>query len=213
MTHPQPDGYLALPPSGQGKPVLVLHAWWGLNATIKAFCDRLAAEGFVAFAADLYHGEVAETIPDAERLGHAVDGHFLQARAEVAAAATYLCERAGQPGLAVIGFSLGASYALDLAVTEPERVHSVVVFYGSWGEHFERAKAAYLGHFAEHDPYELAASVDAFEAALKAAGRPAAIYRYAAAGHWFFEPDRIEAYDPEAASLAWERTLAFLRRA
>ena len=212
MTPIQPDGYLALPPAGQGKPVLVLHAWWGLNATIKAFCDRLAEAGFVAFAADLYHGEVAATIPDAERLGHAVDSNFLGTQAEVAAAAKYLSERAGQPGLAVIGFSLGASYALDLAVTEPERVHSVVVFYGSWGEHFERSKAAYLGHFAENDPYEPAAGVDALEAALKAAGRPAMIHRYAGAGHWFFEPDRTEAYDPAAATLAWERTLAFLRR-
>ncbi len=212
MTHPQPSGYLALPPNGHGKPVLVLHAWWGLNATVKAFCDRLAVAGFVAFAADLYHGEVAETIPDAERLGHGVDNNFLGTRAEVAAAATYLCERAGHPDLAVIGFSLGASYALDLAVTEPARVPSVVVFYGSWGEHFERSKAAYLGHFAENDPYEPAASVDAFEAALKAAGRPASIHRYLGAGHWFFEPDRTEAYNPEAASLAWERTVAFLGR-
>ncbi len=212
MTHSQPAGYLALPKGGHGKPVLVLHAWWGLNATIKAFCDRLAAAGSVAFAADLYHGEVAETIPDAERLGHAVDGNFRGTRGEVAAAAKYLAERAGQPDLAVIGFSLGASYALDLAVTEPARVHAVVVFYGSWGEHFERSRAAYLGHFAEHDPYEPAASVDALEAALKAAGRPATIHRYPGTGHWFFEPDRTEAYDPAAAGLAWERTLAFLNR-
>jgi carboxymethylenebutenolidase len=212
MTHSQPSGYLALPKGGHGKPVLVLHAWWGLNATIKAFCDRLAAAGFVAFAADLYHGEVAATIPDAERLGHGVDSNFLDTRAEVATAAKYLAERAGQPDLAVIGFSLGASYALDLAVTEPERVHSVVVFYGSWGEHFERSKAAYLGHFAENDPYEPAAGVDALEAALKAAGRPATIHRYPGTGHWFFEPDRTEAYNPEAASLAWERTVAFLSR-
>jgi len=214
LTHPQPDGYLALPPTGQGKPVLVLHAWWGLNATIKAICDRLAAAGFVAFAADLYHGEVAATIPDAERLGHGVDSNFLGTRADVAAAAKFLSERAGHPdpGLAVIGFSLGASYALDLAVTEPERVHSVVVFYGSWGEHFERSKASYLGHFAEHDPYEPAAGVDALEAALKAAGRPATIHRYPGAGHWFFEPDRTAEYNAVAASLAWERTVAFLSR-
>ena len=212
MTHSQPSGYLAHPKGGHGKPVLVLHAWWGLNATIKAFCDRLAAAGFVAFAADLYHGEVAATIPDAERLGHGVDSNFLGTRAEVAAAAKYLAERAGQPDLAVIGFSLGASYALDLAVTEPERVHSVVVFYGSWGEHFERSKAAYLGHFAENDPYEPAAGVDALEAALKAAGRPATIQRYPGTGHWFFEPDRTAEYNAQAANLAWERTVAFLSR-
>jgi carboxymethylenebutenolidase len=73
MTQSQPEGYLTLPPTGEGPGVLVLHAWWGLNDTIKAFCNRLAANGFVTFAPDLYHGQVADTIPDAERLGSALD--------------------------------------------------------------------------------------------------------------------------------------------
>ena len=49
MTSPQPPGFLALPASGPGPGVLVLHAWWGLNETMKSVCSRLAAEGFVAF--------------------------------------------------------------------------------------------------------------------------------------------------------------------
>ncbi len=73
MSITQPDGYLALPPSGQGSPVLVLHAWWGLNDTIKAFCNRLAAAGFVVFAPDLYHGQVTDTIEGAETLSDALD--------------------------------------------------------------------------------------------------------------------------------------------
>lgn len=64
-----PDGYLAIPPTGKGDAVLVLHAWWGLNDTMKAFCTRLAQSGFVAFAPDLYHGKVADNIADAETLG------------------------------------------------------------------------------------------------------------------------------------------------
>src|SRR5512141_1491464 len=117
MPHAQPDGYLAVPPTGKGPGVLVLHAWWGLNDTIKAFCTRLAQAGFVAFAPDLYHGKVADTIPAAEALGKALDANYLQAKAEIAAAALFLSKRVGkaQRGLAVIGFSLGAYYALDLA--------------------------------------------------------------------------------------------------
>ena len=42
MTNSQPDGFLAVPSTGKGPGVLVLHAWWGLNDTIKAFCNRLA---------------------------------------------------------------------------------------------------------------------------------------------------------------------------
>src|SRR5512144_1421056 len=107
---PQPDGFLAVPPSGKGNGVLVLHAWWGLNDTIKAFCTRLAESGFVAFAPDLYHGKVADNIADAETLAKALGTNHLQANDDIAHATMFLNERAGQGdrGLAVIGFSLGA---------------------------------------------------------------------------------------------------------
>lgn len=214
MTFSQPNGYLALPPTGQGPGVLVLHAWWGLNDTIKAFCTRLAEAGFVAFAPDLYHGQVADTIANAEALANALDANHLQARAEIAEAVTFLNKRVKQPdrGLAVIGFSLGAFYALDLAATHPKHIHSVVLFYGTGPADFSSSKAAYLGHFAENDPYEPQANVDWLEESLKNTGRPVTFYRYPGVGHWFFEPDRSDAYDPAAASLAWDRTLAFLKR-
>lgn len=214
MPHAHPDGYLALPISGKGSPVLVLHAWWGLNDTIRAFCTRLAESGFVAFAPDLYHGKVADNIADAESLGNALDTNHKQAKADVAEATRFLNERAGQVGrgLAVIGFSLGAYYALDLSVAEPERVHSVVVFYGTGGGDYSRSRAAYLGHFAEVDPFEPQSNADDLEAALRHAGRPVTFYRYPGTGHWFFEPDRVQAFNQAAAGLAWDRTLAFLRR-
>lgn len=145
MTLSQPDGYLALPPGGTGEGVLVLHAWWGLNGTIKAFCDRLAASGFVAFAPDLYHGQVADDIPGAETLSSALSANYNQARAEIAEAARYLYERVGRPasGLAVIGFSLGAFYALDLSDAAPELIDSVVVFYGTGSDEFSKARASF----------------------------------------------------------------------
>src|ERR687885_1540800 len=79
-------GYLALPERGDGPGVLVLHAWWGLNGTIRAVCTRLAESGFVAFAPDLYHGKVADNIADAETLGKRLDANHLQAKAEIAEA-------------------------------------------------------------------------------------------------------------------------------
>ena len=206
-------GYLATPERGEGPGVLVLHAWWGLNDTMRAVCARLAEAGFVAFAPDLYHGKVADTIADAEALGQALDSNHLQAKAEIAEATRFLGQRTGQAdgGLAVIGFSLGAYYALDLSTADPERIRAVVVFYGTGPDDFTGSRASYLGHFAENDPYEPPAYVDALEAALQNAGRPAAIHRYPGAGHWFFEPDRVDAYDAAAASLAWDRTVEFLR--
>jgi carboxymethylenebutenolidase len=214
MTDTQPNSYLATPPTGKGPGVLVLHAWWGLNDTVKAFCTRLSKSGFVAFAPDLYHGKVTDTIAGAETLSATLFKNPDQAKADLADATTFLNERADQSdlGLAVIGFSLGAYYALDLSATDPEHIHSVVVFYGTGGEDFSASKASYLGHFAENDPYEPPENVDFLERALQQAGRPVTFYRYPGTGHWFFEPDRSDAYDQVAADLAWERTLAFLNR-
>ncbi len=214
MAHPQPQGFLAVPLTGKGPGVLVLHAWWGLNDTMKAFCTQLAQSGFVAFAPDLYHGKVADTIADAETLGKALDTNHLQAKADIADATVFLNERVGQAdrGLTVIGFSLGAYYALDLAAADPERIRSVVIFYGTGGGDYSNSRAAYLGHFAEKDEFEPQSNIDNLEGSLRRAGRPVTFYRYSGAGHWFFEPDRSHAYNQAAASLAWDRTLAFLKR-
>ncbi len=214
MSTTQPDGYLALPPTGNGEPVLVLHAWWGLNDTLKSFCNRLAQAGFVVFAPDLYHGKVATTIADAETLGQALDTNYIQARAEVADAAVFVMGRAesNESGITVIGFSLGTFYALDLSARMPDTVRSVVLFYGTGPADFNLSRAEYLGHFAANDPYEPLSNVNELEQAMKDAGRPVTFYTYPDTGHWFFEPDRADAYNPAAASLAWERTLAFMKR-
>src|SRR3989337_4491988 len=95
MPYAQPDGFLAIPPSGKGSAVLVLHAWWGLNDTMRAFCTRLAESGFVAFAPDLYHAKVADNIADAETLSNDMDTN--EAKADIADATTFLYERAAQP--------------------------------------------------------------------------------------------------------------------
>jgi carboxymethylenebutenolidase len=213
MTHSQPQGFLALPPAKEGPGVLVLHAWWGLNDTMKAFCSRLSENGFVAFAPDLYHGEVTEDIPEAETLSGALFNNLDQTRAGVVEATTFLDERTSQVGggLAVIGFSLGAFFALDLSVTAPEHIRSAVVFYGTRPGDYSNSKASYLGHFAEKDDFEPPSEVDNLEESLKRAGRPVTFYHYSDCGHWFFEPDRLQAYKQAAASLAWDRTLAFLK--
>src|SRR4249920_2624453 len=104
MTRTQPQGHLASPATGKGPGVLVLHAWWGLNQTMKAQCDRLAGEGFVAFAPDLYHGKIAATVKEAEALSGDLDEG--RAKADIADAVEFLGERAEPKthGLGVVGF-------------------------------------------------------------------------------------------------------------
>jgi carboxymethylenebutenolidase len=212
MQHLQPEGFLAMPAGGTGQPALVLHAWWGLNDTIRSLCERLAAEGFAVFAPDLYHGVTADTPEEAEALATALDAD--SASAQAAQAAAFIHERCGVPaaGVAVIGLSLGAFYALELAAREPDRVSAVVLFYGTGPADPGRSRAAFLGHFASSDPFEPLENVQALEAMLRQAGRPVTFYHYEGTGHWFFEPDRAQAYHAQAAALAWERTLAFLKR-
>ena len=208
----QPQGFLATPTSGAGPGVLVLHAWWGLNDTMKALCTRLAEAGFTAVAPDLYHGKLADTIPDAEILGRALNANHVQAQAEIARAVTFLNERAGPgKGIAVLGFSLGAAYALDLAAADPDHIRSVVLYYGNGSADHSKSRAAYLGHFAEKDGFEPREGVDELEGLLRQAGRPVTFHHYSGVGHWFAEPDRADAYNKPAADLAWDRTLAFLK--
>jgi carboxymethylenebutenolidase len=214
MTQSQGKPYLALPTSGKGPGVLVLHAWWGLNDFFRGFCDRLAQAGFAVLAPDLFGGEVAHTIEEAEQ-------HLSQWDEERAVppillpAVSEFCGHpaAMGPGVAVIGFSMGAYWSLWLAQERPELVRSVTLFYGTdgGGGDFSRSKAAFLGHFAENDPYEPPENVAALEQALKQAGRPVSFYHYPGTGHWFFETDRPLAYNAEAADLAWESTLEFLK--
>jgi carboxymethylenebutenolidase len=188
--------------------IVLLHAWWGLNADVVAFADRLAAAGFAVVAPDMFDGQVAETIEHAERLAGSSDEEAIQAI--VVAAVDLLAERLG-PGapVAAVGFSFGAAWAI-WAPTERDALLATVVYYGTWtGSILGKAATPVLGHFAEDDPYETAETVTEFEQGLRDAGRDVTIHRYPGTGHWFAEPSK-DAYRAEAADLAFERTVEFL---
>jgi carboxymethylenebutenolidase len=212
------SGYLAEPPHGSGPGVLVLHAWWGLTEPFRQVCDRLAAEGFVALAPDLYRGKTTASVEEAEALVEALNQDEEQVRGDIAAAVQFLRQHTatnladGRGKLALVGFSLGGAYALDTSVRMSEEIAAVVTFYASYpGLDYSRASAAYLCHFAEDDPFESTESVTEMEQAIQAAGRQVTFYTYPGTTHWFFEENRPE-YDAEAARLAWERTTEFLHQ-
>jgi carboxymethylenebutenolidase len=90
-------------------------------------------------------------------------------------------------------------------------VKALVIFYAtSPTRQWKKSEAAYLGHFAEKDPYESAADVLSLEKKLKSAQRTVKFYTYPNTGHWFFERDRRDAYNRAASTLAWKRTVEFL---
>jgi carboxymethylenebutenolidase len=202
--------YRATPSSGEGSGVLVLHAWWGLNETIRDVCDRLAEAGFVALAPDLFDGEVVDTPEAAEELAGRKEQTDLGPKVQAG-----LDRLRGEPGVAadavgLLGFSFGAAHALLSGASDPT-VAALVVCYGTAGTvDWSGSQAAVQGHFAENDPYEPPENVDDLERALRDAGRRVEVFRYPGTSHWFLEPDRPE-YDEAAATLAWGRIMAFLR--
>jgi carboxymethylenebutenolidase len=205
------QAYLAVPEAGRGPGVLVLHAWWGLTGFIQEFCQRLANEGFVALAPDYYHGGTAATIEEAKQLRSGLDREV--ARREIAAWLEHLGAHpaVSGPTLGEIGFSLGGNFALQLAEEKPRKIGAVVVFYGARTGKFIKTRAAFLGHFAEEDAYVSAETVEKLEENLRQAGLEVDCYVYPGTQHWFFEEDRIDSYQEVAASLAWDRTVDFLR--
>lgn len=210
------SGYLAEPKPGSGPGVLVLHAWWGLTEPFRQVCDRLAAAGFVAFAPDLYHGKTTASVEEAEALVEALDQDVERVRSDITGAVQILRQYSatnledGSGKLALVGFSMGGAYALDMSIRMSEEIAAVVTFYASYpGLDYHRASAAYLCHFAEDDPFESAESAAQMEQELQAAGRPVTVYTYPGSKHWFFEENRPE-YDAEAARIAWQRTIMFL---
>ena len=205
--------YIAIPESGSGPGIVVLHSWWGLNAFFRGLCDRFAEAGFVALAPDLYSGEVASTVEAAKKLrAQATASRREPAYKTLMEAIKSLSnhDAVTTSDVAVIGFSMGGHWALWLAQRPELPIAATVVFYAARNGDFARSNSSFLFHFAENDEWVSAASVKKLKRSLDASGKSTIYYDYPGAGHWFFESDRPEAFRPEAAAMAWKRTIAFL---
>ena len=215
VTFPGPDGVsvrgtLTLPTgTGRAPAIVLVHEWWGLNAHIDSLATRLAAEGFLVVAPDLYHGVSTADPAEASRLMNALDTHA--AVAEIGAAASFVRahERAtGKVGIA--GFCLGGALAFASAC-QVRGLSAVVPFYGipmPEKVDYSGVEAPILAHFAIKDGWITQEKVRSLEDTLKELGKDIRFESYAA-DHAFVNDTRKELYDPENAKLAWERTVAF----
>lgn len=210
------EGYLALPESGSGPGVVVIQEWWGLVPQIKTVADRVAANGFVALAPDLYHGASTTEPDEAMRMlmGLAMD----RAAKDIAGAATYLAERSETTGRGIgcMGFCMGGSLALWSATIAPEIVAAVGFYPAIPWDRIDPAWSSYDGkaaiiHACEEDGGPEAPGIVAAKEAIEAAGGTVAVYGYPGTKHAFYNGDRPEVFDPEASALARERTLGLFR--
>ena len=207
-------GYLARPASGGGSGVVVLQEWWGLVPHIEDIADRFAAEGFVALAPDLYHGEKASGPDEAGKLMMALN--IDRTEKDLAGAIDYLQQQPGITGKGVgtVGFCMGGALSLFAASKNPE-VAACVVFYGGHPKvnpDLAALHAPVLGLWAGKDGFVTPEVVGQLEQQLAALGKRYEFHTYANAQHAFFNDTRPEVYDPEAAKDAWRRTLEFFRR-
>jgi carboxymethylenebutenolidase len=206
-------GYLVLPESGGKHPaLLVIHEWWGLNDWVKEQARRLAEQGYVALAVDLYRGQVAYD----PSLAHELMRGMPQDRAvrDLKAAFDYLAARqdVNKEKIGSVGWCMGGGFSLLLAVDEP-RLAACVLNYGSMptdSADIQKIHAPVLGNFGADDRGIPPSAVEAFERAMKGANKSVDVKVYPGAGHAFENPNNKLGYREVAAEDAWKRTLTFL---
>jgi carboxymethylenebutenolidase len=203
--------YLSVPKGpGPFPAIVVIHEWWGKNAHIEHWADRLATAGWAAIAVDLYGGVVATDKDGAMAAMKSVDD--TKAAATISAALEYVSmdPKIKAPRKAVIGWCFGGGWSLKTALGHPE-LSGAIIYYGQLETDAAKLapiKAKVLGVFANKDKGIPPATVDAFEAGLKQANIDAKIYRYDAE-HAFANPSN-PIYDEKSASDAWSHVLEFL---
>jgi carboxymethylenebutenolidase len=201
-------------PQGKGPfPALIaIHEWWGLNGWVKEQASRLADQGYVTLAIDLYRGKVATTPEVAHEIMRGVPED--RAARDLHAAFAYL---ESQPNvkkdrIGSIGWCMGGGYSLDVALTEPT-LQAAVINYGHLATDpaaLDRIHAPILGIFGAKDQGITVDDVKKFERDLKQAGKKVEIVTYPDAGHAFENPNNKAGYRPEDATDAWKHTVKFL---
>ncbi|MDQ7908714.1 dienelactone hydrolase family protein [Phytohabitans sp. ZYX-F-186] len=209
------EGYLALPSAPGASAVVVIQEYWGLVPHIISLTERFAEAGFVALAPDLYHGKHTTEPDEAGKLimGLAMD----QAAKDIAGAAAYLAGRPETGGkVGAVGFCAGGSLALWSATLSTEIVATVGFYPVLPWERMRPDWSGYAGksaaiHCSEADGTSAAEGVQLARRSVEAAGGDCVLYDYPGTKHAFFNDDRPEVFDREAAATSWARTLDFFR--
>lgn len=208
-------GYLAVPAGGQGPGVVVIQEWWGLTDHIAGIADRLAGEGFVALAPDLFGGRTTHDSDEAGRLMQQLPVE--QAARDLSGAVDFLIghEAVTSSSVGAVGFCMGGGFVLLLAAEAGLKVSAAVPFYGvgpGVPEQFAGITAAIQGHYAEDDGFFPVKDARAQEEQIRSESGTQVEYFYYPAGHAFHNHENLlGTFDAEQAKLAWSRAVEFLR--
>ncbi|HUW04497.1 MAG TPA: dienelactone hydrolase family protein [Acidimicrobiales bacterium] len=210
-------GYVATPPSGSGPGVVVVQEWWGLDPGIKKMADRLAENGFVALAPDLYHGELAahDEMDKAGQLMTALPPD--RAARDMSGAVDFLAAHDATTGdaIGVVGFCMGGMLTFLLAALRGDKVAAAVPFYGfpsGDGEpDWSGLTAKVRGHMAEHDDFFGPDAAAALQDKLQGLGKDVVLTVHPGSGHAFMaDHDALGNYDEALAERIWPQVTEFL---
>jgi carboxymethylenebutenolidase len=193
--------------------IIVIHEWWGLNDGVRAMADRLAGEGYIVLAVDLFNGATADNPVNARELMIAAVENPDNANSNIRQAFEWLVNIAGAPRIASLGWCFGGGWSLNTALLFPDDLDAAVIYYGQvTGDEaaLEPMNVPILGLFGANDRGISVESVNAFESALKNLGKNYEIEIYPNARHAFANPTGNN-YNHEIAEAAWSRTVNFLR--
>lgn len=209
-------GYLARPKEAAAPlpGLIVIQEWWGLNDNVRAMTRRLAGEGYVALAVDLYEGKLGTTADEARTLMEKALGDFPRLMNHLAQARAYLATRAKAPKIGALGWCFGGAMSLQGAIHLGRDLDAAVVYYGRTvtdPADLAKISAPLLGLFGGADTGIPLDGVRAMEAELAKLGKEATILVYEGAGHGFANPSG-QSWNEEAATAAWQRTVAFLAK-
>ncbi len=211
----QAHGYLAVPASGSGPGVIVIQEWWGLTDHIVDIADRLAAEGFVALAPDLFGGKTTHDSDEAGKLMSELPVD--KAAQDLAGAVDFLLdhEAVTSSKVGAVGFCMGGGFVLMLAAQQGDRIGAAVAFYGvgpAVPSQYAGITAAVQGHYGERDDFYPVDDARALEGRIRADSGADVEFFYYPAGHAFHnEENLLGTYDQDSAELAWQRTVGFLK--
>jgi carboxymethylenebutenolidase len=199
--------YVATPDESNGKAVIIIQEWWGLNDHIKDIANRYAAEGFTAIAPDLYRGKATKDKEEAGRLMQNLD--IEDGLNTIMMALDKARESYGFEKFGITGFCMGGTYALR-AACELEGIGASAPFYGDVPDEFtlKDLKCSVLFVSGIKDQWINPEKVGEMERIAKENFLPIEVLKYDA-DHAFFNDTRPEVYDENAAKDAWAKVIAF----
>lgn len=192
--------------------IIVIHEWWGLNPNVRAMADRLAGEGYIVLAVDMFGGQTAANAVEARKLMQSVVENPDPASENIRQAYDFVSATAGAPRVGSLGWCFGGGWSLNAAMLFPEELDATVIYYGQVTDDDEKLRpisAPILGLFGAEDRGISVESVERFEASLERLRKKYEVHIYPGAGHAFANPTGRN-YDAKVADDAWKRTLQFL---